>query len=521
MLEAQGIRKAYGGVVALAGVDLTVLPGSVHALLGENGAGKSTLVKVLVGAVTPDAGVLRLGGRELRITNTADAVDNGIAVVSQELSLFPDLDVLSNLFPMREPLRAGLVDRRRMAELARPVLDELGLDVGLEQPVEQLPLDQRQLLEIARALITNPQVLILDEPTSALHARETERLHDVLRTLRKREVAVVYVTHHLEDVLAVCDEVTIMRDGRVAVPSVPARSLTVDRIVQHMLGDKVAAIVEERSHQGDMSFDPSTPALRLENVTVEGELEDVDLTVPCGRIVGLAGVAGAGHRAVLNVASGVLRPDRGRIVLPGGEPLKNNLRGAISQGVAIVSGDRKRYGVMLDKPIWDNVGQVSSVALRRDGMFIRAGRIRERAAEHVKRLGIKTPSVDQEVGMLSGGNQQKVVFAKWLEAAPSVLLLDDPTRGIDVGAKAEIYNLLRELADRGAVQLVSSSDPRELAAVCDEVVVFFNGRVCARLSGRDLDAHTILEVMNTGVPPRDPGPGHGHPVPEGAPGGRS
>jgi ABC-type sugar transport system ATPase subunit len=302
---------------------------------------------------------------------------------------------------------------------------------------------------------------------------------------------------------------------------VPARSLTVDRIVQHMLGDKVAAIVEERSHQGDMSFDPSTPALRLENVTVEGELEDVDLTVPCGRIVGLAGVAGAGHRAVLSVASGVLRPDRGRIVLPGGEPLKNNLRGAISQGVAIVSGDRKRYGVMLDKPIWDNVGQVSSVALRRDGMFLRAGRIRERAAEHVKRLGIKTPSVDQEVGMLSGGNQQKVVFAKWLEAAPSVLLLDDPTRGIDVGAKAEIYNLLRELADRGAVQLVSSSDPRELAAVCDEVVVFFNGRVCARLSGRDLDAHTILEVMNTGVPPRDPGPGHGHPVPEGAPGGRS
>ncbi|MCW2698124.1 MAG: sugar transporter ATP-binding protein [Modestobacter sp.] len=503
MLEAQGIRKAYGGVVALAGVDLTVRAGSVHALLGENGAGKSTLVKVLVGAVTPDAGVLRLGGKELTVANSADAVDQGIAVVSQELSLFPDLDVLSNLFPMREYRRGPLVDRRRMAAKARPVLDELGLDIGLDDPVEDLPLDQRQLLEIARALVADPAVLILDEPTSALHSRETERLHDVLRRLRKRDVAVVYVSHHLEDVLAVCDEVTIMRDGRVAVPSVPASTLTVDRIVQHMLGDKVAAIVEERTQQGEQVVDHGQPALRLENVTVPGALEDVDLAVPCGRVVGLAGIAGAGHRAVLDVASGVTRPTRGRVVLPDGSPLKAGLRGAISQGVAIVSGDRKRFGVMLDKPIWDNIGQVSSVAMRRDGMFIRASRIRERAGEHVRRLGIKTPSVDQEVGMLSGGNQQKVVFAKWLEAKPTVLLLDDPTRGIDVGAKAEIYNLFRELADGGAVQLVSSSDPRELAAVCDEVVVFHEGKVCARLSGRHLDAHTLLEVMNTGIPPSD------------------
>ncbi|SFL73160.1 sugar ABC transporter ATP-binding protein [Geodermatophilus ruber] len=503
MLEAQDIRKAYGGVVALAGVDLTVRPGTVHALLGENGAGKSTLVKVLVGAVDPDAGVLRLDGRELRLRSTADAVDEGVAVVSQELSLFPDLDVLSNLFPMRESRRGPLVDRRQMAERARPVLDELGLAVALDEPVEHLPLDQRQLLEIARALVTDPRVLILDEPTSALHAEATDRLHDVVRRLRARGVAVVYVSHHLEDVLAVCDEVTIMRDGRVAVPAAPASSLTVDRIVAHMLGDKVAAIVEERSHTGAVAVDPSAPALRLERVTVRGQLREVDLAVPCGRVVGLAGVAGSGHRAVLSVAAGVLRPDAGRVVLPDGAPLKGGIRGAISQGVAIVSGDRKRFGVMLDKPIWDNVGQVGSVALRRDGSFVRAGRLRERAREHVARLGIKTPSVDQEVGALSGGNQQKVVFAKWLEAEPSVLLLDDPTRGIDVGAKAEIYNLLRGLSDRGAVQIVASSDPRELAAVCDEVVVFYDGRICARLTGRHLDAHTILEVMNTGVPPAE------------------
>jgi ABC-type sugar transport system ATPase subunit len=503
VLEAQGIRKAYGGVVALAGVDLTVRAGSVHALLGENGAGKSTLVKVLVGAVTPDAGVLRLGGRELTVANTADAVDKGIAVVSQELSLFPDLDVLSNLFPMREYRRGPLVDRRRMAAKARPVLDELGLDLALDAPVEHLPLDQRQLLEIARALVADPAVLILDEPTSALQAKETERLHDVLRTLRKRDVAVVYVSHHLEDVLAFCDEVTIMRDGSVAVPSVPATSLTVDRVVQHMLGDKVAAIVEERSHHGGIAAGTDVPSFRLEGVTVRGEIEDVDLTVPAGSVVGVAGVAGSGYRAVLSVAAGAVRPDGGRVVLPDGSTLRSGLRGAISQGVALVSGDRRRFGVMLDKPIWDNVGQVHSVAMRRDGSVISAARLRERAAGHVQRLGIKTPSVDQEVGMLSGGNQQKVVFAKWLEAKPSVLLLDDPTRGIDVGAKAEIYGLLRELSEQGAVQIVASADPRELAAICDEVVVFHSGRICARLRGEHLDAHTILEVMNTGIAPPD------------------
>jgi ABC-type sugar transport system ATPase subunit len=505
MLEAQGIRKAYGGVVALDGVDFTARPGSVHALLGENGAGKSTLVKVLVGAVTPDAGVLRLGGQELKVANTADAVTKGVAVVSQELSLFPDLDVLTNLFPMREPLRGGLVARRRMAELARPVLDELGLDLALDAPVGDLPLDQRQLLEIARALTADPRVLILDEPTSALQAREAERLHGVLRTLRKRDVAVVYVSHHLEDVLALCDEVTILRDGRVAVPSAPAGSLTVDRVVQHMLGDKVAAIVEERSHESTASIDGGGPSLRLEHVTVRGELEDVDLTVPAGAVVGLAGVAGSGYRTVLSVAAGAIRADSGRVVLPDGTELKSSLRGAISQGVALVSGDRRRFGVMLDKPIWDNVGQVRSVALRRDGMFVRSGHLRARAAEHVQRLGIKTASVDHEVGTLSGGNQQKVVFAKWLEASPSVLLLDDPTRGIDVGAKAEIYNLLRELSAQGTVQLVASADPRELAAVCDEVVVFYGGRICARLRGRHLDAHTILEVMNTGTAPEGAG----------------
>src|SRR3989442_1253255 len=374
-LEAEGIRKSYGGIIALKGVDFRARASSVHALLGENGAGKSTLVKVLVGAIFPDAGTLHLDGREVRFSSTADAAAHGVAIVSQELSLFPDLDVLSNLFPMREPLRGPFVVRARMAEQAEPVLRELGLDVDPRTTVASLSLEQRQLLEIARALMVRPRVLILDEPTSALHVRETERLHEVLRTLRQR---------------------------------------------------------------------------------------------------GVAGLSESGHRDVLEVAAGLFRPSKGYVRLPSGELVQHDLRAAIRQGVALVPGDRRRIGVMLDKPVWDNIAQVRAVALGRDGSLLQAGQLRARARAHVMRLGIKTSSVDQEVGGLSGGNQQKVVFAKWLEAGAWVLLLDDPTRGIDVGAKAEIYGLMRELAQRGIVQVLASTDPFELATVCDRVFVFYN-----------------------------------------------
>jgi ABC-type sugar transport system ATPase subunit len=499
MLQAQGVRKIYGGVVALAGVDLTVEPGSIHALLGENGAGKSTLVKILVGAARPDGGTLSLDGREICPVDSADAVAKGIAVVSQELSLFPDLDALANLFPMREPRRFGLVDRQAMRAVAEPVLSDLGLDVDLDEPIGDLPLEQRQLLEIARALCTNPHVLILDEPTSALHEAATQTLHAVLRRLSGRGMSIVYVSHHLEDVLDVCDTVTIMRDGLVVAPSVPASTLTVDKIVAHMLGDKAVAAMERTADLTPVTSNSLEGALEFSGVTVAGEMEDVDLVVHRGSIVGLAGVAGAGHRTVLGVAAGIVRTDRGTVTVPDGRRLGRGLRGTILQGVAIVSGDRRRYGVMLDKPVWENIAQVRSIGLRRQRGLVNAGSLRERARIHVQRLGIKASSVNQRVGMLSGGNQQKVVFAKWLDADPTVILLDDPTRGIDVGAKTEIYSVMREQARAGAVQVVFSSDPLELVSVCDEVVVFYEGRVCGRLRGDALTAHNILETMNTGV----------------------
>ena len=497
MLEARALRKTYGGVVALDGADLEVRAGSVHALLGENGAGKSTLVKIVAGALAPDSGELWLDGEPVRFATTAEAVRRGVAVVSQELNLFGDLDVLANLFTMREVRRGPFISKREMAARASPVLAELGLDVGLRTRVEELPLAQRQLVEIAKALLTEPRVLILDEPTSALGASSTEMLLDTLRVLRDRQVGVVFVSHILEDVMALCDEVTVLRDGHVELSAEPRASLTVPRIVDAMLGRREAVVDAKLEEAVAESVGDAPGRLELRGAAVAGALAPLTLEVPAGEIVGLAGVAGAGHHAVLELVSGLRRPDEGRILLPDGRQVPHGLRSAVRAGVALVTGDRRRLGLMLDKPLWENAGQIRSVGLAADGPIVRAGALRERAREHVRGLRIQSRSVDQEAGSLSGGNQQKVVFAKWLDAQPSVFLLDDPTRGVDVGAKDEMHALIRSTAAAGAPVLICSTDIDELAALCDRIVVFRQGRVSAELAGDRLRTHLVLEAMNT------------------------
>ncbi|WP_158891075.1 sugar ABC transporter ATP-binding protein [Amycolatopsis anabasis] len=495
VLEVRGVTKTYGGVRALSDAGIRVHGGSVHALLGENGAGKSTLIKIITGAVRPEHGSLVLDGRELAFTSTADAAAHGVAVVSQELNLFPDLDVLTNLFPMREPTRGPFRDRSAMVARARPVLAQLGLDVDLRRPVGRLSLAQRQLVEIAKALVTEPRVLILDEPTSALEAASTERLLGILRALRRREVAVVFVSHLLEEVMALCDEITVLREGRTVLSGVPRGDLDIGAVVTAMLGHAQQAVPRVAASPRDGR------TLAFDRVTVPGRLSEVSFTAGAGEVVGLAGLAGSGHRTVLEVVAGLRRPVRGRVRLPGDRPAPRRLRAAIDAGVALVSGDRHRYGLMLDKPLWENVAQVRSVALARDGALLRAGELRARAARQVTRLGIRTSHVDIPCGLLSGGNQQKTVLAKWLEANPEVLLLDDPTRGVGVGGRHEIHTLLRTMTDGPAIMLLCSTDLDELAQVCDRVLVFHQGRLSATLRGDDLTQHTLLHTMNTGTLP--------------------
>ena len=498
-LEAQGIRKTYGGVVALDDAGLVVRSGAVHALLGENGAGKSTLVKVMTGAIPPDRGILRLDGTEVQFASTADAVRHGVAVVSQELSLFPHLDVLSNLYPMREPMRRGLVDRREMRRRAQPILDELGLAIRPRALVRDLSLAERQLVEIAKALVTNPRVLLLDEPTSALESGATERLLGILRVLRQRDVAVVYVSHILEEVMSLCDEVTVLRDGKVVMAAEPMAGLTMQGIVHQMLGERPPA-PEPAPRGAATGEDPVSAGLHIQGISVRGSLDQVSLDVARGEIVGLASLVGSGSYSVLRAVAGIRPPDSGTIRLPGGQAGPRSFRAAVASGVAFVSGDRRRLGLMLDKPVWENIVIVRTMGMARDGQFLRLDALRTRAAELMRRLQIKAPSGNVRAGQLSGGNQQKVVIAKWLDLSPTTLLLDDPTRGVDIGAKAEIHALLRSAADDGAVVMLRSTDLDELASVCDRVVVLYRGRICAELRGTDRSARAILHLMNAGEP---------------------
>jgi len=501
-LEATGVRKAYGGVVALSGVDFAVRPGSVHALLGENGAGKSTLVKIMTGAVRPDRGALRLAGAEATFRSAAEAAARGIAVVAQELSLFPHLDILDNLFTMREPRKGPLVDRRRMRACAIPVLEQLGLARPLHMRVGDLSLAERQLVEIAKALVAKPKVLLLDEPTSALETGASGRLLKILSVLRGRGVGVVFVSHILKEAMSLCDEVTVLRDGQVVMGGEQMAGLTMAAVVAAMLGTRQRRAAD--AEQSRASRPPASGALVVSNAGSPRGLRNVSFRVAPGEIVGLAGLAGSGPKAMLAALAGLSPIDRGAINLPDGLGRPKSLREAIRRGVAYVSGDRRKLGLMLDNPIWENIVQVRSVGMARDGGLLRAARLRRRAADLAARLGVRAKTVLANAASLSGGNQQKVVLAKWIDAGPNVILLDDPTRGVDIGARAEINILLRAAAANGAVVIYLSTDIEELTNGCDRVLAFHRGAICGQLAGPELTSDALLRLMNTGSPSASP-----------------
>jgi ABC-type sugar transport system ATPase subunit len=496
MLHATGISKRYGGVTALSGADLRLAPGEVHALLGENGAGKSTLVKIMAGVTAPDAGQLTLDGADVRFGGPADARRHGIAVVYQELSLFGDLDILGNLFPTTGPTRFGRLDRAEMSRRAAPLLDELGLaDIPVRTRVGDLDLARRQLLEICRALLGDPHMVILDEPTSALPASAVERLHAVIRSIAERGVAVLYVSHFLEEVTSLADRVTILRDGRNVRSGVPAGRLTVAEMVTAMLGEATVA-----TSSGPAADNAASDGRRvvLEDVTVAGRLDRAGLTARAGEVVGLAGLQGAGHSTVLDVLWGRAVPTAGRIQLPDGGGRPRTTTEAVRRRIAFVPGDRTGLGLMLGATVAENITGVGWLARRDGGFFLRRSAATRIARRHIAALRIRAEP-DDLVGSLSGGNQQKVVFAKWLQADPEVVLLDDPTRGVDVGVKAEMHQIIRGLAAARKIVLICSTDPAELADVCSRVVVFRRGRVSSVLTSEDLTEHTLLHAMNAGA----------------------
>ncbi|WP_328875093.1 sugar ABC transporter ATP-binding protein [Streptomyces sp. NBC_00287] len=482
VLVARGLVKSYGGVRALDDVGLRLRGGEVHALVGENGAGKSTLVRIVSGTAAADAGEVRTepGTR--------------IAVVSQELSLFPDLTVRENLFPMRPPrTRLGLLDRGAMDRSSKPVLAELGLDVDLGARLGELPLTDQQLTEIARALLLDPQLLILDEPTSALPAAAVDRLERVLRTLTGRGIAVLYVTHFLAEVMRFAQRVTVLRDGRVALPGARRADVDVPELVTAMLGGSPEPPVRRTRTAVDLP-----PPVVLSGVCVPGRLADVTFSVRAGEVVGVAGLQGAGHLAALEVVCGRTAVSAGRVDV-GGRGRPRSLRDAVRAGLAFVPSDRKRYGLMVDRTVWENATAVSWLALGRGGIAPSRAELVRRTMELTERLRLRGGPYDP-VARLSGGNQQKVVFAKWLATEPRIVVLDDPTRGVDVGVRSEMHTIIGELASGGAAVLLASTDLAELTEVCDRVLVFVRGRVVGEVRGERLTEHGLAVAMQQGLP---------------------
>ncbi|MEU8752978.1 sugar ABC transporter ATP-binding protein [Streptomyces chartreusis] len=476
VLVAQGLVKSYGGVRALDGTGIRLRGGEVHALVGENGAGKSTLVRILSGTRAADAGAVRA------------APGTRIAVVSQELSLFPDLTVRENLFPHRPPRRHGLLDRAAMDRAARPVLDELGLDVDLDTRLGALPLADQQLTEITRALLRDPGLLVLDEPTSALPAAAVDRLEGVLHALTGRGIAVLYVTHFLAEVMRFAHRVTVLRDGRVALAGVRREEVDVPELVAAMLGGRP----EQPERRARTMVDLAPPVV-LSQVSVEGRLADVTFTVRAGEVVGVAGLQGAGHLAALEVVCGRTAISAGRVDV-GGRGLPRSLRDAIRAGVAFVPSDRKRYGLMTDRAVWENATAVSWLGLGRGGVMPSRAELVRRTAGLTERLRLRGGPYDV-VARLSGGNQQKVVLAKWLATEPRIVVLDDPTRGVDVGVRGEMHRIIGELAAGGAAVLIASTDLAELTEVCDRVLVFVRGRVTGEVSGSRLTERSLAVAM--------------------------
>ncbi|WP_251096019.1 sugar ABC transporter ATP-binding protein [Streptomyces sp. Caat 7-52] len=485
VLALKGVSKSFGAVRALGDVSLELLPGEVHALAGENGAGKSTLIKTLAGVHRPDAGQVLLDGEPVVFHGPGDARDAGIAVIYQEPTLFPDLSIAENIFMGRQPRRSlGRIDHKATRAATAALMRRLGVGLDPDRPARGLSIADQQIVEIAKALSFDARVLIMDEPTAALTGSEVARLFGVVRTLREQGAAVLFVSHRLEEIFRICQKVTTLRDGtRIACETLD--KMTEDDLVRRMVGRELAELYPERRAQtGDV-------ALGVRRLTREGVFTDVSFEVRRGEIVGLAGLVGAGRTEVARAVFGIDRWDAGEVEVAGRRLPKGAPSAAMAAGLALVPEDRRAQGLVMDLSIERNIGLTGLRTTARAGLMDR-GAERSRSLDWAVRLQVKYARIADAVSTLSGGNQQKVVLAKWLATGPKVLIVDEPTRGIDVGTKAEVHRLLAELAADGVAVLMISSDLPEILGMADRVLVMHEGRISAEIPSADATEESVL-----------------------------
>ena len=487
LLAVSHITKAFGAVQALVDASIELYAGEAHGLVGENGAGKSTLVKVLAGVHQPDTGAVYVAGRETVLRNPTAARDAGTAVIYQEPTLFPDLSVAENVFIGRQPRRAGRrIDRPAMNREVRAVLDRLGVRLDPDRVTRGLSIADQQIMEIAKALTLNARVIVMDEPTAALSAAEVARLFRVVEALRQDGAAILFISHRLEEVFLACQRITVMRDGRWVLTR-GAQELTPDELVRAMVGrDLVQREAIAPAQLGD-------PVLAVEGLTREGVFADVTFSVRAGEIVALAGLVGAGRSEIARAVFGVDAYDSGRVTVGGRDLKKGSPPAAMSAGIGFVPEDRRQSGLIMEESVERNVVLASLRRLRRHGLIPGAAS-RAFAADWASRLQVKYGRLSDPVATLSGGNQQKVVLAKWLSRRPTVLIVDEPTRGIDVGTKAEVHRLLVDLAADGVAVLMISSELPEVLRLADRVLVVREGRLVDEIGHDEATEEAVVSA---------------------------
>ncbi|MED1472458.1 sugar ABC transporter ATP-binding protein [Bacillus salipaludis] len=490
-ISMQNIYKAFGTNQVLTGVDFELLDGEVHALMGENGAGKSTMMNVLTGLHPHDQGTIIIDGKETYFKNPKEAEQNGITFIHQELNIWPDMTVLENLFigkELKSPL--GLLKTKEMKALATQQFDRLAVSIPLDQEAGGCSVGEQQMIEIAKALMTDAKVIIMDEPTAALTEREISKLFDVIASLKKEGVSIVYISHRMEEIFAICDRITVMRDGKtVDTKAIPDTNF--DEVVRKMVGRELTDRFPKRTSK------PGETVLEVKGLTKNGEFRDVNFSVRSGEIVGISGLMGAGRTEIMRAIFGLDSFNSGEIWLNGNKMAIKSPDQAVKAGIGFITEDRKDEGLILDFSIKENMVLPSLYS------FAPKGIIKEKSEKDfvnllIKRLTVKTESADIAVGSLSGGNQQKVVIAKWVGIGPKVLILDEPTRGVDVGAKREIYQLMNELTDRGVAIIMVSSELPEILGMSDRILVVHEGKISGELKSDEATQEKIMTLATGG-----------------------